>query len=396
MGIVDILDRLLVPRANGSDGLERASSFIQETLRETGAQVVLHDFSTTPYGFQLLWTAVVLVLCLYAIALLRRRLGWAVTLAVLAASLPILELWWMLSPVSGLVPGTGSNVVASFACDPGAPTLVLSAHYDTTTHFGDHFLWNRWARWLPPAAALSIATPLVGIWLRRRGRALATPIVLAVVLAVLVPNAAMMFFFAAGPLLREPSPGALDNGGSVAVLLRLAERLDPRPSDAPTCIDLVFLASEEERGLGSWSYAKSLAQRERLAVVNLETLGASRRIVYAPRDGLEPRLDSSPVALIEHLDAAVRDSGAGPLRAQPFPPGTYTDGHSFLARGVPAVTLTSAVPGGYPRRLHSAHDSRDRLSLEALEHTVSLLEAVVLYTDRHPEALDFARLDARR
>ena len=37
------------------------------------------------------------------------------------------------------------------------------------------------------------------------------------------------------------------NGGSVAVLLRLAEALEERPEGAPTTVKLVFFAAEEER-----------------------------------------------------------------------------------------------------------------------------------------------------
>jgi Zn-dependent M28 family amino/carboxypeptidase len=61
----------------------------------------------------------------------------------------------------------------------------------------------------------------------------------------------MAWFFGAGPLLRAASPGALDNGGSVAVLLELAERLAARRADAPVTVHLIFLACEEERALGS-------------------------------------------------------------------------------------------------------------------------------------------------
>ena len=33
------------------------------------------------------------------------------------------------------------NVVGTFPGVAGGPTLVFSAHYDTATHFGDHFTW---------------------------------------------------------------------------------------------------------------------------------------------------------------------------------------------------------------------------------------------------------------
>ena len=63
------------------------------------------------------------------------------------------------------------------------------------------------------------------------------------------------------------------------------------------------------------------------------------------------------------------------------------DGRSFLAHGIPAVTLSSLDAGGFPRGLHSAADSRDRLSPAAIERAVELLEAMVRRAERDPAAL---------
>ncbi len=70
-----------------------------------------------------------------------------------------------------------------------------------------------------------------------------------------------------------------------------------------------------------------------------------------------------------------------------YPLGSMTDARSFLAQGIPAVTLLSGPEGRLPRHLHSARDSRDRLSVPALERTVEFLEAIVARVDRDPLAL---------
>jgi hypothetical protein len=46
---------VLIPRPNGSAGLDRVASFLAETLEHQGAVVSSHDFVATPHGFALVW-----------------------------------------------------------------------------------------------------------------------------------------------------------------------------------------------------------------------------------------------------------------------------------------------------------------------------------------------------
>jgi hypothetical protein len=287
------------------------------------------------------------------------------------------------SPVSGLWPATERNVIGAFPGRPGGPLLVFTAHYDTTTHFGDHRDWASWGWRTAPALGAAIGLSLLGL-LRGLHRSGPLPrwLTLPVAGGVLVPFAAMAWFQAAGPLLRTPCPGAVDNGGSVAALLRLAERLGARPAGAATEVRLVFVAAEEERALGSRAYARALGRERPLAIVNLETIGTSAPLAFVPEDGFELRRFESPGWLIELLGAAAADLGRPAPARRPLPPGTLTDGRSFLAEGLPAVTLWAAEDERFPPYLHSAGDSRERLSPEALEATVDLLEALARRVDR--------------
>ena len=61
-----------------------------------------------------------------------------------------------------------------------------------------------------------------------------------------------------------------------------------------------------------------------------------------------------------------------------------TDARSLLAAGIPALTLRAYAAEGFPRGLHSLHDSRDRLSVEALEQVTNLLAAVILHMETAP------------
>ena len=144
------------------------------------------------------------------------------------------------------------------------------------------------------AVVASLVGPVLGILRTRAGQTLRRKWVLGVAAFVVVPYAAYAFCFTAGPLLRAPSPGALDNAGSVAVLLKMSEWLASHPRGAGATVVLAFLAGEEQRALGSWRYARALAGKDDLAVVNLEIRGASPELAWVAREGFTVRSWISP------------------------------------------------------------------------------------------------------
>ena len=391
-----LLDQILIPRPNGSEGLERVAGFIVETLRRNGADVTFHEFTATPHGFQLAWTAALLCGFAYVVAIATRHYGLALALVLATGSMLLLEFELQFSPVSGLLPLVEHNLVGTFPGAGGGPTLIFCAHYDTTTHFGDHFSWGRWGFRQGPATGVAILLAIVGLWRKRAGKALPRAVAVPIAVLTMLPFAAMFWFQAVGPLVRTPSPGAIDNGGSVATLLKLSERLGARPAESATTVKLVFLAAEEERTLGSRAYAATLDPADTLAVFNLESIGASGELAYIPEDGFALTRYRSPDAIVAYVNETAREIENAELAARTLPPGVLTDGRSFLALGIPTVTLRAFTGDGFPRRLHSEHDSRDRLSMDAIDGSTDLLHALVLRADANPALVrDLGRNDGQ-
>ena len=128
-----------------------------------------------------------------------------------------------------------------------------------------------------------------------------------------------------------------------------------------------------------------------VAAINLESIGARPQLGYAPDEGFQMRRYASAPQVIELVRSTSRQRFGDDVLPNPLPAGVLTDGRSFLAHGVAAVTLVDSLAEGFPRRLHSIHDSRDRLSVPMLERTVSLLEAVVAASDADPSLLSRPR-----
>jgi Peptidase family M28 len=383
----EILDTILIPRPNGSENLDTVASSLAESLANAGALVSEQYFTATAHGFQLVWIMAVIMMAAYGYCLLKGKYLAAALIPVVLAVLLVLEFEYLISTVSALSNTEERNIIGTFPGREGAPVLIFCAHYDTATHFGDHFSWGRWGKLQGPATGLAIGFPLLALWLRRKGKAIPLPVTCAVIPLAAAPFIAMFWFQSVGPLVRTPSLGAIDNGGSVAALLLLAQELGERPKQTGSTVEIVFLAAEEERTLGSWSYVKRFLAGNRssgegtpphnVRVVNLESIGTTDEVAYISEDGFATRRFYSSQAMIDFVNRGAEVVYGKPLQARELPFGVLTDGRSFLAHGVEAITLRSFEGSEFPRDLHSEHDSRDRLSIKGIERTVTLLQELV-------------------
>lgn len=169
------------------------------------------------------------------------------------------------------------------------------------------------------------------------------------------------------------SPGALDNAGSVGVLLALAEALRDR---ALKHVEPVFVSTgAEEMGL-SGAYAlvrqwRCTLDRDRSFFLNLDLVGVpgSLRLIEGARMLQRPR--SAFARLIRRAARRL----AVPLSGFLMLPGFLVDHIPWSRAGFPAVSLIGV--SGRAGRVHTPDDTMDLVDPAGLDEAVRLLMGVV-------------------
>ena len=196
--------------------------------------------------------------------------------------------------------------------------LILTAHYDTKTDALDHVERAPVDLLALPVIPLMLVGALAAMraarapgrsrWLARLGAFAAW--------SAAVYGVATFIALSAGAFLPARSPGALDDGGSCAVLVRVAEALAARPPPARTDVEVLLLSAEEVGVQGSWAYA---AQRFAAPpdlptfVVNLEGIGASADFAVLGRERFTLRSFAPDARLVALLDERHRVLFGKPL-----------------------------------------------------------------------------------
>ncbi|MEO2166569.1 MAG: M20/M25/M40 family metallo-hydrolase [bacterium] len=371
------------PRENGTPGLRAAASFIAERLELAGVEPQVQAFSAHPHDPVALGVGVFLLCCSYAWALRSSRKMLSAFVAVLFLALPVGYLDWQLP----LTPGFSIQEDNIFGVIPARnpdQRIVLTAHYDTKTELTDHVVR------LPVQIAgavvgvLALLFPLaLSETLRRRWSLRASRIFAN---ATLIYGVLFLVVFAGGAFRSERSSGAFDNGAACAVLLRAATALADGPALERTEVMFVFFAAEEVGAQGSWRFV-----RDRLPklpaldtyVINLDPIGASEQLTVVHREGGILRGFEPSSAVVSLLDSVHRQQTGRPIGHTSG--GGLTDAFPFLASGVPAATVISAVPPFVlPRGMHTSADARGRIDLKSMDTTLEFVLRLVRFADSLP------------
>lgn len=345
----------------------------------------LFSFTATPYALRLAGVIALVGGVLYFRLMRRRRHGAALAVAALLPALLLAQLDFQLPVFGWLGAQTQYHVVGRIPARHASQRLIFSAHYDTKTDLLDHVERAPIELLALPIVPLMLLGSLAGAASRRarRGARLLRGTASVAGWAGLLYGGLLFTTLSAGAFVPARSPGALDDGASCAVLVRLAERLAAQAPLERTDVEVLLLSAEEVGVQGSWVYAaQRFATPPELptALVNLEGLGASADHGVLPTERFTTRAYAADPGLVALL-ADVHRQHFG-VELSTLPVGGATDARSFLAHGVPAATLYSEEPGVlFPRHLHSARDDRSRLDPSALDASVAYLLDVARAAD---------------
>jgi aminopeptidase YwaD len=177
------------------------------------------------------------------------------------------------------------------------------------------------------------------------------------------PNAEKRLVLCAHFDTKINTPGASDNGGGVAVLLELAERLSKLETGIG--LELVAFNGEEYLPMGDDEYL-------RRAEAYFQSIQCAINF-----DGVGTLLGASSIAAVDEsgaLEKTVRpitEAFPGVLWVEPWVESNHS---TFAFRGIPALALTAE---GTRALAHQPFDDLDNMSAEKLEEVASLAEKIV-------------------
>ncbi len=358
----DILN-VSLPRRVGSRGESLARNYLLRRLRDQGLSPWTEPVGVSSRGETMaLWSVWISVAMLWLAWFMHRsapRTAGIVALTPLLFSLlrrwVWLELGLRFPPKEQPGPAATANLLAEVkGREPGAePRVVwLLAHYDTKSYPLPALL-RMTAATIFPVAGLVIAGAAFAIWTTSAyGWCLGAAVAAALLLSQRSGN---------------ESPGALDNGAAVGLILALTGHYQRRPPRA-VALRVAFTGAEEMGLLGA--FALRAANREELSrgrhlFINVDGVGCAGDLrVFGLRTG----------PLTRAFLQAGRQTGLR-VRWARLPPTVMMD-HEVLAKaGFPAVSLASA--GWELRHIHSRRDHPGLIHLESLCEVGHLLRHVI-------------------
>ena len=360
--------RLSFPRYPGTPGDRRAIALVRHELESADLEVMEEAFS---YDLRPVWR--ILRLLLVGCGVLLAAAGWLVHGRIQLAFLLVLcalvaggslLIWapWLERLYAREGSTATANVVGRRPASDPRLTLVLMAHHDSKSQN----LTLAWRLGLTIAALVGGAL-LVVMVLPWTGGLLRNLIWLAPACGSM---AAIALFGLSCLKSGNDSPGAVDNAGSLAILLELARNL---PSRCPKDVELVFLSTgaEEDHMVGAMRWLErhhpELLERPVLTL-NLDGAGNPGRVVLLDRYGIGRRFSKA-------LSRVARETAQRlefPVRGVLLPPGVGIDSIPFAHRGLESITLSSGSLGHATLAVHSARDRPENLDRDALHRVARL------------------------
>jgi len=372
---VDLLPIFGVSRPNGSYALDVTRKRICHWLGEQ-LPYQLHTFSLFPYYSELLgvWVASSQLLLVWAVW---QRWGWGLSLIGIIS---LVVIWLEVNgryTITRLFCTQGYNIILPFpsATQP-RQQAILSAHYDSKTELLDQQNRKIFVAYVPLGLLIILGLSIYGLC-----QSAASAPVQTAVLIIAILHWGMMTGLALNSLLGRfvsPSLGAVDNGGSCAVLLHLAQQF---PTLQQTNVTIALFVGEEIWLQGSRAFAANHTFALPTVVLNLEGMGQNGRYYLTTKIGL-PLLQELPTdnTLNARVTAVAEAVSGQPVEM--LAEVMMTDTFPFLKQGIPATTLGTYDQELKLSGLHRPTDNLSRIHESNLTQAVEILQRFLWHYDQ--------------
>jgi len=365
------------PRENGTAALQRMAVLLGEALEAGGLDARYAPFDAHPMAPALHGMLGLLAGILFVHAVRGRRPGVAFLVGLVPSLLLLIELGAGVPLLGRLGSTTQAHVGAVVApAREARARVVLLAHYDTRTDLLPHAAWRVAAG---GAAAAAVVALLVSGTLALRRSASARRAAGLAALSGGLAGALGFGVLTGGLFVPRRSPGAADDGGSVAVLLRAAAALE---SAGPAArfrfleVEIALLSGEELTGEGSRRFAVGRFATPPdipTAAFVLHQIGAGAGLALHGTG-------SAPGSPGPDLGRAVREAAAAlgiELARDGAEPGCAP--RALRDRGIPAAALVG-VPGA--EHAHRPADRPEHLDRHGLDRALALVLEGLCRLDR--------------
>lgn len=305
-----------------------------------------------------------------------QRWGWGISLV---GTISLVVIWLEINgryTITRLICTDGHNIILPFpAVAQPHQQVILSAHYDSKTELLDHQNRKVFVTYMPLGLLVIVGLSVYGIF-----QATAPPQVQTAVLITAILHWGMMTGLSLNSLLgrfAQPTLGVVDNGGSCAVLLRLAQQF---PTLQKTDVTIALFVGEEIWMQGSRAFVADHDFALPTVALNLEGMGQNGRYYLTAKIGLHLLQELPTDSVLNAQVSAIVEAVSGEP-AVVSAEAMMTDTFPFLNRGIPGTTLGTFDKELQLSGLHRPTDNLSRIHEDKLVEAVEILQRFLLHHD---------------
>ncbi|MCP4682552.1 MAG: M20/M25/M40 family metallo-hydrolase [Desulfobacterales bacterium] len=388
MELIEILEKMSVPRPNHSEEVAQTAAFIQGLLSSWGIPFTVQEFPLRYHAMLLQGIAIILLAVIFAYFIVKKRPVLALVAFMAIPAIIILENEFHIYVVSPLLQKTGENIVMSFKAPDAVRELIFAAHYDSKTDVWDHIERAKILTLFPYALLLGL---LISVWtfITNRFSGLDRKPLRATALcltALLVIYCGFAFSWLGGYIFlgnERESFGAIDDGGSVVSLLALARDIrEGRVKQGKSDITILLTGAEEVGLQGAHSYVlKRFGNPGEKTpdppayLINLELVAQNGNMVHWQKVGSLFTHYPADAGLVKRMDMVWKGISG---RSMDVEERLSDDSFMFGRAGIPFITVGhTGLPGPGLGGFHSPQDSMERVNPENLHLMVKTLEKFI-------------------